>query len=407
MILDGIRVLDFTQYLAGPSATRLMAEMGAEIIKIEPGPRGDPGRAIPMVRDGRSGFFVQQNRGKKSLCLDLNSSRSHELVKKIAAEVDVIIENFGPGVMDKRGLTYDAFAAINPSVIMASISAFGRQSPLAHLNGYDWIAQAFSGLMYTTGPTDGTPHPVGIGICDANAGVHGFAAIGYALVHKLRTGEGQYLDLSMVDAIYHMHEYNVHGRSVAGPDYKAVRMGAHHNLIAPFGIFKGPQGYLVIGVLELQWPRFCEAMGRTDLKEDPRFASNAERSKHRDQLIDIVEAWARGFPTDQKLLEHLESHRVPSAPVMDPIDTLDHPYYRERGMVREVFDRVLGKVEVPGLPFKFSAQPEVLEAEAPLLGEHNQEILAEFTGLSTDEIETLVAEQVLFSEPEPPIASAQ
>ena len=401
MILDGIRVLDFTQYLAGPSATRLMAELGAEILKVEPGPGGDPGRGIPLVRDGRSGFFVQQNRGKKSLCLDFNAPESHELIKALVKDVDVVIENFGPGVMDKRGLTYDVFSDINPGVIMASISAFGRKSPLAHLNGYDWIAQAFSGLMHTTGPADGSPHPVGIGICDSNAGVHGFAAIGYALVHKLRTGEGQYLDLSMVDAIYHMHEYNVHGRSVAGPEYEAVRMGAHHNLIAPFGVFKGPDGYLVIGVLERQWERFCEAMGKSELVDDARFASNALRSEHRDELIEIVEGWAAGFDSDEAVWAHLEAHRIPSAPVMDPLDTLDHPYYRERGMVQEVFDRVLGEVEVPGLPFKFSAQPEILDADAPFLGEHNHAVLKTYAGLSDTDVSELEARGILFSETPP------
>lgn len=397
MILDGIRVLDFTQYLAGPSATRLMAEMGAEVIKIETAPGGDPGRALPVLRDGRSGFFVQQNRGKKSVCLDLKSTAGQDVVKKLVAQVDVVVENFGPGVMEKRGFTYAAFAAINPALIMASVSAFGRESPLSHKTGYDWIAQAFSGLMDMTGPRDGTPHPVGIGICDSNAGVHAFAAIGYALFHRLRSGRGQYLDLSMVDAIYHMHEYNVHGRSVAGADFTPQRMGAHHDMIAPFGVFKGPSGYFVIGVLQLQWGALCQAMRRPDLEHDPRYVDGATRARHQGELIELIEAWAHTFADNDAVLAVLEQHRVPAAPVLTPLETLDHEYYRERGMVREVSDPVLGQVEVPGFPFKFSEQPDVLEAEAPLLGQHNAEVLQGVLGLDDAAVAALIAEGVLRS----------
>ena len=398
MILEGIRVLDFTQYLAGPSATRLMAEMGAEIIKLEQTPGGDPGRGIPLIRDGRSGFFVQQNRGKKSLCVDLKSPAGQDIVQKLVAEVDVVIENFGPGVMDKRGFTYEAFKAINPRVIMASVSAFGRKGPLAHRTGYDWMAQAFSGLMHMTGPRDGMPHPVGIGICDSNAGVHAFAAIGYALFHRLRTGEGQYLDLSMVDAIYHMHEYNVHGRSVVGDDFSPQRMGAHHELIAPFGVFEGPSGYLVIGVLQLQWPGFCQAMARPELEHDPRFADATTRAKNQNKLIELVEVWAKTFPDNDALLEQLEAHRIPSAPVLSPLQTLDHVYFREREMVREVSDPVLGTVLVPGFPFKFSAQPETLAHEAPLLGQHNREVLGELLSLDAARIRQLERDGILRSD---------
>ncbi|MGE0485283.1 MAG: CaiB/BaiF CoA transferase family protein [Gammaproteobacteria bacterium] len=399
MMLDGIRVLDFTQYLAGPSVTRLMAEMGAEIIKIEQAPGGDPGRLLPVLRDGRSGFFVQQNRGKKSLCLDLRQGAAQDLVRRLVADVDVVVENSGPGVMEKRGFTYDAFKAINPGLVMVSVSAFGRDSPLSHKTGYDWIAQAFSGLMDMTGPADAPPQPAGIAVCDSNAGVHGFAAIGYALFHRLRTGDGQYIDLSMVDAIYHMHEYNVHGRSVAGDAWQPHRSGEHHEMIAPFGVFRGPTGYLVIAVLQLQWANLCEAMGRLDLVEDPRFLDGPTRARHRHELIGIIEQWAAGFPDDAAVVAALEAHRVPATPVLTPLDTLDHPYYRARGMVREVSDPILGRVEIPGFPFKFSAQPELPEFEAPLLGEHNAAVLGERLGLDAEAISELEAAGVLVSAP--------
>ncbi|MGE3773259.1 MAG: CaiB/BaiF CoA transferase family protein, partial [Gammaproteobacteria bacterium] len=193
-ILDGIRVLDFTQYLAGPTVTRLMAEMGAEIIKIETAPGGDPSRLLPAIRDGRSGYFVQQNRGKQSLCLDLRRPEAQEIVRALVGKVDVVVENFGPGVMEKRGLAYKDLAPLNPRLVMASISAYGRESPLSHKTGYDWVAQAFAGIMHMTGPADGPPMPAGGGIADVSSGVHAFSASGYALFHRERTGQGQRRD---------------------------------------------------------------------------------------------------------------------------------------------------------------------------------------------------------------------
>ncbi|MCZ6774165.1 MAG: CoA transferase, partial [Proteobacteria bacterium] len=200
MILKGIRVLDFTQYLAGPTVTRLMAEMGADIIKIERAPVGDPARLLPAIKDGRSGYFVQQNLGKRSLCIDLNHGDADALIHELVEKVDVVVENFGPGVMQRRGWDFDALLKINAKLIMASVSAFGRTGPLAHKTGFDWIAQAFAGIMHMTGPADGPPHPVGVGMADISTGVHAFASIGYALFHRERTGEGQYMDISMIDS---------------------------------------------------------------------------------------------------------------------------------------------------------------------------------------------------------------
>ncbi len=399
MILDGIRVLDFTQYLAGPTATRLMAEMGAEIIKVEQAPDGDPGRLLPLIRDGRSGFFVQQNRGKQSLCLDLKSDSARAIIRELVTKVDIVIENFGPGVMEKRGFDYPSLKAINPRIIMASVSAFGRHSTLSHKTGYDWIAQAFSGLMHMVGPRNGPPHPVGIGVCDTNAGVHGFAALGYALYHRAQTGEGQYLDLSMVDAMYHMHEYNVHGRSVAGESFDPKRMGAHHEMIAPFGVFQGPTGYFVIAVLQLQWAGMCQALGRPELEKDPRFIDGGARARHQDILIEMIEIWAATFPNNEAMLAVLEAARVPAGPVLTPIETLDNEYFLDRGMVRTVSDPILGEIQIPGFPFKFSAQTELPNIEAPLLGQHTGAVLSRVLGYDAARIAQLEQEQVLVSAP--------
>jgi CoA:oxalate CoA-transferase len=394
MILEGIRVLDFTQYLAGPTVTRLMAEMGAEIIKVEHAPSGDPSRGIPFIKDGRSGYFVQQNRGKQSVCLDLSKPESKEILFDLVKSVDVLVENYGPGVMERRGLDYAGASKLNPRLVMASISAFGRVSPLSHRTGYDWIAQAYAGFMHVTGPKGGKPHPVGVGMADVGSGVHAFSAIGYALFHRERTGRGQYLDISMVDALFHMHEINVQSISL-GNGWKPDRVGTNHELVAPIGVFKAPEGYIVIMALQLQWPNLCKAMQRSDLENDPRFAQPGPRAKNQDELNPQIEAWLATFETDDAALARLEEFRVPSAPVISPFDAPKHEYFEKRGTLRTVKDPILGDFVIPGFPLRFSEQPELPELTAPLLGEHNQRVLDEVLGYSADKIAALAMNGVL------------
>ncbi len=394
MILEGVRVLDFTQYLAGPTVTRLMAEMGAEIIKVEHAPGGDPARGLPFLKDGRSGYFVQQNRGKQSLCLDMTKPAAHEILHDLVKHVDVMVENYGPGVMEKRGLDFAAAAKLNPRLIMASISAFGRVSPLSHRTGYDWIAQAYAGIMHVTGPKNGKPHPVGCGIGDVNSGVHAFSAIGYALYHRERTGRGQFLDISMVDALFHMHEVNVQSISL-GNGWKPTRIGSSHELVAPIGVYKGPEGYIVIMALQLQWPNLCNAMNRPDLITDPNFAEPAARAKRYEELNDMLEAWLATFPSDQAALARLEEFRVPCAPVISPYDATKYEYFEKRGALRTVKDPLIGEMMIPGFPLRFSEQPELPELTAPLLGQHNERVLREVAGYSAQQVQSLAASGVL------------
>ena len=330
MILDGIRVLDFTQYLAGPTVTRLMVDMGADIIKIERAPDGDPARGLPAIKDGRSGYFVQQNVGKRSLCLDMKSSDTDRIVRDLVAEVDVVVENFGPGVMEKRGWDYESLKAINPRLVMASISAFGRKSPLSHKTGFDWIAQAFAGVMAVTGPRGGMPHPVGMGMADVSAGVHAFSAIGYALFNRERTGRGQWMDISMIDCLFHAHEVNLQVNQLSGGEWRPGPLGNHHELLCPCGVYKGPQGYIALLIVQPQWPNMCRAMGRPDLETDPRFAESAERAGNQDVLIPMIEDWMATFDDDASVLEVLEDNRVPCGPVLNPADATEHPYFLER-----------------------------------------------------------------------------
>lgn len=395
LMLSGIKVLDFTQYLAGPTVTRLMAEMGAEIIKVEIAPMGDPSRLLPTVKNGRSAYFVQQNRGKKSLCLDFAKPRAREIVKALVAKVDIVVENFGPGVMKRKGFEYEDLKKINPRLIMASISTFGRKSPLSHKTGFDMIAQAFSGMMDMTGEPDGPPTFVGMALADVGSGVHAFAAIGYALFHRDRTGVGQYIDISMIDVLYHAHDFNVQSYTITDGEFVPKRMGRFHNQICPAGVYKLPQGWTFILVLDRQWPGMVQAMGRPELAEDPNFKTGADRVKNRDKLNPIVQEWLLSFKDDAAALAALDEFRIPSAPVLSVADTVTHPYFKERGAIRTVPDPVLGEVTIPGFPLKFSAFPDLPDIEAPLLGQHGAEVLGEHLGYSTAQVEELFRSGVL------------
>jgi crotonobetainyl-CoA:carnitine CoA-transferase CaiB-like acyl-CoA transferase len=394
-LLAGTTVLDFTQYLAGPTATRLMAELGAEIIKVEQAKGGDPSRTLPFLKEGRSVYFIQQNRGKKSVCVDLSKPEGIELIRALIPKVDVVIENYGPGVLEKRGLDYDSLKPLNPRLIMCSISAFGRKSPMSHLTGYDYIAQAFSGIMHMTGDPDGPPRFVGVALADGISGVNAFAALGYALLYRDRSGQGQYIDISMVDALYHMQSVEVQMFAASKGSYKPLRFGVHHYGSCPQGVFKGPQGYMVILALDRQWPNVCRALGKPELIDDPRFSSAGRRGRNQKALIPIIEAWLQSFPTDADALKALAEHRVPAGPVLSIEETVTHPYFTARRMVRRVPDRILGEITIPGFPFKFSACPEELNLQAPLLGEHNEAVFTQYLGRSQDSIVALYQQGVL------------
>jgi len=366
-----------TQYLAGPTVTRLLAEMGADVVKIEQPPGGDPSRTFAIVKDGRSGYFVQQNRGKRSLCIDFDHPDGRAALDSLLDRADVFVENYGPGVLERRGLDWASLRQRNPRLVMASISGYGRDSAYSDKPAFDLIAQAMSGIMYMTGDPDGPPMPVGTSIGDVGAGVHAATAIGFALFHRERTGEGQHCDISMVDTLFHMHEVTVQGPSLTGMRWRPTRSGHQARINAPMGAFKAPEGWIVIQVMQAQWDRFCRAIGRPDLEHDERFADLNGRQKNRQELNDLIEEWMGGYETDEEVLAVLAAERIPSAPVLEPAAAIGHPYFESRQMVRTVTDPVLGELAMPGNPLRLSTQPEPLELVAPRLGEHNAEVLAE------------------------------
>ena len=384
-----------TQYLAGPTVTRMLAEMGADIIKVERVPFGDPTRNYAIVHEsGRSGYFVQQNRGKKSLCIDFDHPKGQRILKDLLKDADVFVENYGPGVLERRGFDWEAVKQINPKLVMASISGFGRSSSHSDRPAFDMIAQAFSGTMFMTGDLDGPPMPTGQSIGDVMSGVHAVAGIGYALFHRERTGEGQFVDIAMVDSLFHSQELAVQGPSLTGMRWKPKRSGHRSAINSPLGAFKGPEGWIVVQCMEAQWPRFVEALEKPELLTDERFVDLIGRMRNRDELNDIIENWMQGFEHDQQIIDILEKARVPCAPVLAPYDAIGHPYFESRGAVKKVNDPFLGEFHIPGDPLHFSEFPEPLELEAPTLGQHNESILEEL-GLTKEEILELEEEKVI------------
>jgi crotonobetainyl-CoA:carnitine CoA-transferase CaiB-like acyl-CoA transferase len=399
-ILEGYRVLDFTQYLAGPTTTRFLAEMGAEVIKIEIAPVGDYGRFIPYIRDGRSAFFVQQNRGKKSLCVDLKSPDGLALVKQLIPKTDVLVENFSPGVIGRIGLGYEVVSSINPRIVMCSLSTLGQGGPLANRPGYDMIGAAYAGVLDMLGYQDRPPIIPQMSIGDISTGAHAAAAIGYALLHRERTGKGQYVETSLLDCYFSYHDSAVQLLSASGGEMRPYRNGSHHYLICPVGIFNGrPDPVLIIAGADRQWPLLCQAMGRPELGEDGRFRSHMDRVNNADEVRRIVQEWLDSMPGDDEIYRVLEEYRVPYAPVLSVAQAMQTPHLREREIVRTVNDRFLGELELPGFPLRFSDFPRHLELQAPTLGEHNEEILGDLLGIGRERIQELETAGILHRGP--------
>jgi len=396
-MLEGYRVLDFTQVLAGPTTTRYLGEMGAEVIKIEFAPNGDISRSVPFIRDGRSAYYVQQNLGKKSLCLDLRKPAAAAIVRELIGKVDVIVENYAPGVIGRLGFGYEAAKALNPKVIMCSISTFGQKGPLANRPGYDFIGCAYSGVLSMIGERDGAPSLPAVGLGDITTGVHALSAILAALLHRERTGEGQYLETSLLDCYFSYHDIPVHLASLTGGAMLPRRNGAHHFAVAPLGIFQGKRHpILIMAGTEHQFPYLCRAMGMPELAVDPRYRNNSARMENSKELTALIQKWFDTMPSDEAIYACFEEHRVPFAEVLSTEEAMAHPHLRERAMVRKVRDRFLGDFEVPGFPMRFSGYGRHRETEAPILGEHNEVVLRDYLGYSAERIAALESAGVLY-----------
>jgi crotonobetainyl-CoA:carnitine CoA-transferase CaiB-like acyl-CoA transferase len=399
-VLDGYKVLDFTQFVAGPTVTRLMATMGAEVIKVELAPDGDRARLIPYVREKRSGYYVQHNLGKMSLCIDARHPEGATILRELVKKVDVLVENFAPGTIARLGFGYPEVSNLNPPIVMCSVSTFGQTGPLATDPGFDLIGQAYAGITGLIGEKDGPPVIPPMAIGDVSTGVHGMGAIACALLYRERTGIGQYIDVSLLDSYFGYHDMGVEMYTASGGANRVERSGRHYPGLSPCGVFRGKKIYfIIIAWMDWHWAQFCEAIGHPELARDARFVDLPSRVKNRDALAKVIEAWLASMPDDEKSLEVMRAARIPVAPIRTLEEAMNHPHLRERGTVAKVHDRVLGDLEVPGFPIRFSEFPAPADIQAPLLGEHNEYILKKYLGYSDAQIAALNKAQVLLSKP--------
>jgi CoA:oxalate CoA-transferase len=404
-MLKGYRVLDMTQIVAGPTCTRIMAELGAEVVKVELPPLGDRTRIGGLKsrdpahkRSSRSTYYFQHNHSKKSIAIDFKNPKGLAILKEMVAKFDVLVENFTPGVMARAGLSYEELKKINPKLIMCSISMAGQDGSLSQRPGYDYIAQAYAGITDLIGESDGDPALITMAIGDSATGLSAAMGIAFALLHRERTGEGQYIEATLLDTYFQMHEVNIPRISLR-KGYQPKRTGSQHPDGGPTGIFKCSDGtYIAMALLPHQWKSFCEAIGNPDLMEDPRFNTASLRRDNNLQLKEIFEEWLATFESRDAAINDLDKLRIPCAPVLTLNEALEHPHIKSRGTVRKVRDEILGEFDIPGFPVKFSRWEVSKDLKADSFGEHNVEVLKEYLNLSDEQIQRLYEEKVLLRE---------
>ncbi len=398
-MLEGYRVLDFTQFVAGPTCTRILAEMGADVIKVEPAPEGDRARTFGLRRGGTSTYYFQHNHSKRSLCIDTHHPEATKIFHELVRHSDVLVENYAPGAIARLGLDYETVNRINPRLVMASISMAGQTGPLSVKGGYDFIGQAYAGVTDLVGEPDRPPAMLSLALGDISTGVTAAMAIGFALLYRNATGKGQFIDASLLDNYFHMHELAVPVLSLRPDKFQPKRNGRMYQPSAPYGIFYANGGYVMICVTPHQWPAFCRAIGRPDLKDDSRFKEERLRVRNREELTQITEAWLKTFPSVEAALEALDKERVPCAPILTVEQAMSHPHHRQRGTVRRVHDPIMGEFDIPGMPVKFRNWPDRTDVKASLLGQDNDDILRNLLGMSDSQISRLYEQKVLVKEP--------
>jgi CoA:oxalate CoA-transferase len=393
--LDDVRIVDLTRVIAGPYATTLLGDMGAQVIKIELPGRGDDARyGYPSV-EGVPVVFLALNRNKRGITLDLRKPRGAELFRRLVRDADVVVENFAAGTMDKWGFGYAQLAALNPRLIYAALSGFGQTGPYANRTSYDIIAQAMGGLMALTGFADGPPVRGGGALGDFIGGVFTALAILCALHYRDRTGHGQMVDVSNMDAVFSMLDnwVTVYGTTGQLPR----RQGNRHPFTAPYDCFHAKDGYVVIGVGNSQLFRtLVSAMGKPELGRDPRFKTPAARLERHDEVNRLVADWVAERSVEEVMrVLGPEGANVPCAPVMTMDRLLEDPHLRARDMVIGLPHERVGTIPMAGVPFKLSESPGTIDHLGPELGQHNDEIYRGWLELSAEEIEELRAEQVI------------
>ena len=388
--LEGIRVLDLSRVLAGPYCTMMLADFGADVIKIEAPKVGDDSRAYGPFIGKESAYFMSLNRNKRSITLNLKSKAQCDLFRELVKHADVVVENYRPGTMEKFGLGYDELKKINPKLIYAACSGFGATGPYTDKPAYDIIVQAMGGIMSITGEEGGEPTRVGASVGDITAGMFTAFGVMTALFHRARTGEGQHVDVGMLDCQVAILE-NAISRYVTSGVVPGP-LGNRHPSITPFAAFTAKDGHIIVGAgNDRLWQRLCTLLGTPELIEDPRFITNGKRTENVKELVVLLN---KSFATKtiNEWLGLLEEAGLPCAPINTIDKILADPQVNARDMIVELDHPIAGKLKVPGVPVKLSATPGAVETHAPLLGEHNSEVLKEVLGWDEAKTKAFFAE---------------
>ena len=401
--LSGIRVIDYSHFLAGPYVGRCLAALGAEVIKIERPKTGDAGRqhAWFVGEDGEySGYFLQLNMGKKGVCVNMKDPRGREFMEKLVDTADVFIENYRPGALSKMGLGYEDLARRNPGLVYCSISAYGHTGPDAHRAGFGLIAEAKSGIMQMVGTPGEAPPLLRISLGDMYTGIHAVAAINAALLGRVKSGLGQHIDMALYDTLVSMHEYAVQCYTLSGGQEVPVQTGHDMPTSTLYGVFRAQDGDLVIAAqVDDAWKRFAALVeqrgGPAGFAADARFHTSAGRNAHRLDILAVVKPWVAAQRVAD-VLAMLDAIDVPGAKVQRIDEVLSDPQIQARGMVLEQDHPVLGKIKLPNLPFHFSGCDTTITQVAPDLGQHNAEIAAS-VGFSAEQIAAMQQDGVLYS----------
>ncbi|MFT4053675.1 MAG: CoA transferase [Novosphingobium sp.] len=385
--LSGVRVIDFTRVLAGPAASLALADLGAEVFKIEPPGTGDETRSFPPTRDGESHYYLAVNRGKKSIVVDLKTPQGLALVRDLATRCDVLVENYRPGVMERLGLGWEQLHAINPRLIYCSISGYGQTGPLRDRPSFDIVLQAMSGALSMNGEAGGLPTKLGIPLGDLVGGINGPIGILSALYERERTGLGRHIDVSLMDGLMGMLGYIAQLAFFTGTDPQ--RVGSQHPNLVPYGIFPAREGSIVVACLTPGfWARICRSIGRQDLSEDPRYDTLEKRRDAREEVNAIVAGFTSRHAVDE-LVSIFTAHEVPHAPILGVTEALAQPQAQARGMVVETEHAVLGRIPIVNRPIRFTDAEQPAPHAPPVLGQHTDSILADVLDLSPERIAAL------------------